>query len=94
MTETEKPDPQVVAALTDVVTERGWVLTSDGGNGVYSAELLGVTIDPMVASASPDGLVRAMNSYEARIAATKPGFLRGEPTTIITGIVEEEDMKP
>jgi hypothetical protein len=90
MTTEETPTPQVVAALRDVVTERGWTLTSDGGNGVYSAELLGVTTDPQVSTASADGLVRAINAYEERMAATKPGHLNGAPRTIITGIARKE----
>jgi hypothetical protein len=91
MAETEV-DAQVVAALRDVVTEKGWTLVNDGGNGTYAAELVGVTVDPMVAAATPDGLVRAINAYEQRQNATKPGW-QSTLSTVIVGTVREEHFK-
>jgi hypothetical protein len=87
-----KTDPQVTAALESILQERGWTLVNDGGNGTFAAELVGVTTDPMVATASPDGLIRAINAYEERQNSTKVGWPSSMPT-IIVGTVEESDLK-
>jgi len=84
MTTEENPTPELLDALQSVVQQRGWTLTSDGSHSsVYSAELIGPSIDPQVSSASADGLVRAIDAYEARMAGTKPGHLNDAPRTII-----------
>jgi hypothetical protein len=38
--------PEVVGALRDVVSERGWVLTSDGGNGDHRSDASRHCCDP------------------------------------------------
>jgi hypothetical protein len=93
MTTEEKPTPELLDALQSVVQERGWTLTSDGGNGVYSAELIGPSVDPQVSSASADGLVRAINAFDTRMAQTKPSFLTSHPRTVITGPLDLEDVQ-
>jgi hypothetical protein len=91
VTTEEKPTPQLIAALRDVVQERGWTFVGES-NGVYTVELLGVSTDPVVSTASPDGLVRAIDAWHARRDATKEGHLIGAPRTIIVGVVEKEDL--
>jgi hypothetical protein len=85
--------PEVTDALRDVLAGKGWTLTSDGSFGsVYSAELVGPTIDPQVSSATAGGLVAAVDSWHERLARTKPGHLNGAPKTIITGPLDMGDV--
>jgi len=60
---------------------RGCLLVNEGGNGVFSAELPGHH-SIVLSSATPDGLVRAINAYEERTQfrwSTGPPIIHDRP---------------
>jgi len=81
-------ESQLVDALRDVLSARGWLLAhADETQGCYRAEKLEARAE--VASGTPGGLVTAVNSWEARRMAsnTLPA-----PTPIQHGPLDREDV--
>jgi len=70
-------DPQ----LESQVKSKGFLLTNGGDNGTYTAVLV-QPIDPEISAGSPESLLAAIDSYWARLAASKPNW-KAEPRTII-----------
>jgi len=83
---TEKPQPpsaELLNATKDVVEERGWTFVG-WSNEVYTAVSVESTPNPTASSATPEGLVKAIDSYVQRRDATKPDWTPSGPM-IVTG---------